>query len=143
MEVELYRKYKKETYTIGEVYIDGEFFCHSIEDIDRGLYQYMNAGEISKLKVYGETAIPYGSYKVTITYSPKYKRNMPQVMNVVGFSGIRIHSGNSEKDSLGCILLGNAPDPENRGWVSDSRKTCKKFEEILEKAGGTCNLYIK
>ena len=140
MEVLLERAYKKEKYTIGNVYIDGEFFCNSMEDRDRGLHQYMSVGEIDQLKVYGETAIPDGDYKVTITYSPKYKRDMPQVMNVKGFQGIRIHSGNTAEDSLGCILLG---ENKAKGKVLNSKATCKRFEELLRKAGGTCDLHIK
>ena len=139
MEVLVDRKWKKDTYTIGKVFIDSEFFCNSMEDKDRGLAQYMSVGEITKKKVYGETAIPTGKYKVTMTYSSKYKRMMPQVMNVKGFAGIRIHSGNTAKDSLGCLLFGKNDKP---GWISNSRNTCKKFEELLVKAGGTCDLEI-
>lgn len=139
MQVTIERKYKKETYTIGIVYIDGVRFCESMEDKDRGLQQWMNVSEIQRLKVYGETAIPAGKYKVTMTYSSKYKRVMPQIMNVKGFTGIRIHSGNTAKDSLGCILLGKN---DKVGWISNSRATCAKFEELLNKAGGTCDLEI-
>ena len=139
MKVLINRKWKKNEYTIGEVLIDGKFFCNSMEDKDRGLFDYMNVGEISKLKVNGETAIPCGKYKVMITYSPKYKRPMPQVMNVKGFSGIRIHSGNTAADSLGCILLGKN---DKKGWISNSRATCEKFEQLLKAAGGSCDLEI-
>ena len=139
MNVLIDRKWKKDTYTIGIVHVDGVRFCNSMEDRDRGLRQDMNVGEISRMKVYGVTAIPTGKYKVTMTYSPKYKRMMPQVMDVKGFSGIRIHSGNTAEDSLGCILLGvnNAV-----GRVNNSRATCAKFEDMLTKAGGTCGLEI-
>lgn len=99
----------------------------------------MSEGEISRLKVYGETAIPRGKYKVTMTYSAKYKRVMPQMMNVKGFTGIRIHSGNTAKDSLGCILLGKN---DKTGWISNSRNTCAEFEKRLIAAGGTCDLEI-
>lgn len=139
MEVKIERKWCKDTYTIGRVYIDGQFFCNSMEDKDRGLYDYMNVGEIGILKVYGETAIPRGRYKVLMTYSAKYKRQMPQVMNVKGFTGIRIHSGNTAKDSLGCILLG---DNDKTGWISNSRKRCAEFEERLKAAGYSCDLEI-
>lgn len=139
MRVLIDRKWKKDAYTIGRVYVDDAFLCNSIEDKDRGLEQYMSVGEIDRLKVYGETAIPRGKYKVTMTYSPKYKRVMPQVMNVKGFSGIRIHSGNTAKDSLGCVLLGDNTKP---GWISNSRKRCAEFEKMLNAAGGTCDLEI-
>lgn len=140
MEVVIERKWKKDTYTIGRVYIDGEFFCNSMEDRDRGLEQYMNEGEIFNLKVKGETAIPAGRYKVLMTYSPKYKRQMPQIMNVPGFTGVRIHSGNTAADSEGCVLLG---DNTKVGWISNSRKRCAEFEEKLAKADCSCDLEIR
>lgn len=139
MLVVIERKWKKDTYTIGRVFIDGNFFANSMEDRDRGLIKNMPLVDIRRIKVYGETAIPTGKYKVTMTYSPKYKRVMPQIMNVKGFTGIRIHSGNTAADSLGCILLGKN---DKVGWISNSRETCKKFEELLNKAGGTCDLEI-
>lgn len=139
MNVVIERKWKKDTYTIGRVYVNDVFLCNSIEDKDRGLEQYMSAGEIDRLKVYGETAIPRGNYKVTMTYSPKYKRVMPQIMNVPGFAGIRIHSGNTAKDSLGCVLLG---DNTKVGYISNSRMRCAEFEKMLKEAGGTCDLEI-
>lgn len=139
MNVSINRKWKKDTYTIGLVYIDGEFFCNSLEDRDRGLRQDMDVGEIARMKVAGETAIPTGKYIVTMTYSPKYKRVMPQIMNVPGYTGGRIHSGNNAKDTEGCILLGKN---DKVGWISNSRETCKKFEELLVASGGTCDLEI-
>lgn len=139
MKILIERKWPKPSYTIGRVYIDGVFFCNSLEDRDRGLRQDMNVGEISRIKIVGETAIPTGKYKVTMTYSQKYKRVMPQIMNVPGYAGVRIHSGNTAADTDGCPLLGLNTKP---GWISQSRDTCKRFEELLVKAGGTCDLEI-
>ena len=139
MEAKLERAWRLETYTVGRVFVDGERFSESMEDRDRGLTQDMPLEEIKKRKVYGETAIPTGTYTVKMTYSPKYKRNMPEVLGVPGFSGIRIHSGNTAKDSLGCILLGRNTKV---GMVTESRKTCKEFERLLEAAGGECKLTI-
>lgn len=139
MKVVVERRWPKSEYTIGRVYINDTFFCNSLEDCDRGLQQWMSVAEIDMAKVYGETAIPKGKYIVTMDYSPKYKRVMPHVMNVKGFTGIRIHSGNAAKDSLGCILLGKNDKP---GWISNSRATCQKFETLLKEAGGTCELEI-
>ena len=138
-EVILERAWRRDTYTVGKVIIDGERFCESMEDKDRGLTQDMSDEEIKRVKVYGETAIPTGVYTVKMTYSPKYKRMMPEVLNVPGYSGIRIHSGNTAKDSLGCILLGRNTKVE---MVTESRKTCKEFERLLEAAGGECKLTI-
>ena len=139
MEAKLERAWRLETYTVGRVFVDGERFSESMEDKDRGLTQDMSEEEIKRVKVYGETAIPTGVYAVKLTYSPKYKRMMPEVLNVPGFSGIRIHSGNTAKDSLGCILLGRNTKV---GMVTESRKTCKEFERLLEAAGGECKLTI-
>lgn len=139
MEAKLERAWRLETYTVGRVLVDDERFSESMEDKDRGLTQDMSEEEIKRVKVYGETAIPTGVYTVKMTYSPKYKRMMPEVLNVPGFSGIRIHSGNTAKDSLGCILLGRNTKV---GMVTESRKTCKEFERLLKAAGGECKLTI-
>lgn len=139
MQVTLWRKYRKPCYTIGRLYIDGVFFCNTLEDTDRGLAQYMSVGEIANIKIKGATAIPTGAYKVQRTYSPKYKRLMPQVMNVKGYAGIRIHSGNTAADTEGCILLG---DNTAVGRLTNSRKRCVEFETKMQINGNVCDLEI-
>lgn len=91
--------------TIGELYIDGEFFCDTLEDKNRDINKNGNFDN-EEQKIYGETCIPYGEYKVELTYSPKFKRVLPILQDVPEFSGIRIHRGNYIKDTLGCILVG-------------------------------------
>ena len=118
----------KETYTIGKLYVDGNYFSDTVEDKDRGLDDSMTVDEIKKKKVYGETAIPYGTYKVSITYSSRFKKNLPLVEGVKGFEGIRIHSGNTAKDSLGCIIVGKN---KKVGMVLDSRTTMEKLMKVL------------
>lgn len=118
----------KDTYTIGKLYIDGVYFCDTIEDKDRGLDDSMEESVIKERKVYGETAIPMGTYKVEITYSPKFKKNLPLLIGVKGFEGIRIHSGNTAKDSLGCIIVGKN---KKVGMVLDSRSTMTKLLKVL------------
>lgn len=118
----------KDTYTIGKLYIDGVYFCDTIEDKDRGLDDSMEESVIKERKVYGETAIPMGTYKVEITYSPKFKKNLPLLIGVKGFEGIRIHSGNTAKDSLGCIIVGRN---KKVGMVLDSRATMTKLLKVL------------
>lgn len=139
MEVVIERAWKRDKYTVGRFFINGERFCESLEDKDRGLRQDMNIKEIKRIKVYGETAIPTGRYRVKMTYSPKFKRMMPEILGVKGFSGIRIHSGNTAKDSLGCILLGRNTKV---GMITESRKTCAEFERRLIAAGGECDLIV-
>jgi hypothetical protein len=92
--------------TIGKLYVNGEYFCETLEDKDRGLHHDLSVEENIRLKVYGETCIPYGKYKVIVTPSVRLKRTLPLLVNVEGFQGIRIHKGNSKKDTLGCIILG-------------------------------------
>lgn len=122
---------KRDTYTIGKVYINDQYFCDSIEDKDRGLTDSMSETEITSKKVYGETAIPTGIYTVTLTYSNKFKKVLPSINNVKGFSGIRIHSGNTAKDSLGCILVGQNKEV---GKVLNSRATFDKLFAKLQEA---------
>lgn len=130
MELKLIRKWKKPTYTIGELYIDNQFFSNTLEDKDRGLNDSMSVEEIKKIKVYGETAIPTGRYRVTLSYSIKFKKMLPEILNVKGFSGIRIHSGNTAKDSLGCILVGKNTVV---GQVTSSRATFNRLMLKLNK----------
>lgn len=131
MELLIDRKYKKEKYTIGKLYVNGVYFCDTLEDTDRGLVKTMTALQIGKIKVYGETAIPRGRYKVKWTFSNKFKRYLPEICDVPGFSGIRMHSGNTAQDSLGCPLLG-----KNKvvGGLTDSRVTCERFYNIIKDA---------
>ena len=131
MNIQLKRIAKKKTYTIGKLYIDGVYFCDTIEDKDRGLNQTMSINDIKKKKVYGKTAIPTGTYKLVIDYSNRFKKNMAHILNVPGYEGIRIHTGNSAKDSLGCIIVG-----KNKvvGKVIESRDTYNQLFPILQKA---------
>ena len=131
MNILLKRIAKKETYTIGKLYIDNVYFCDTIEDKDRGLNQNMPINDIKKKKVYGETAIPTGTYSLIIDYSNRFKRRMAHILNVPGYEGIRIHTGNTAKDSLGCIIVG-----KNKvvGKVVESKITYDKLFPLLEKA---------
>lgn len=96
MKLSLVRSIRRADCTIGHFYIDGVFTCFSLEDMVRD----------PGVKVYGQTAIPYGTYQVVLTHSPRFKRVLPLLSNVPGFTGIRIHPGNTAEDTEGCILLG-------------------------------------
>jgi len=94
MKLTLKRIFKGEKYTIGKLYIDGEYFADTLED------------PVREEKIYGETAIPIGTYKVTITLSPRFRRWLPLLHDVPNFEGVRIHRGNTPEDTHGCILVG-------------------------------------
>ena len=126
--IKVKRLYKKEKYTIGKLYLNNQYICDTLEDTDRGLTNDMSVTEIKSKKVYGETAIPTGTYKLIVDYSPKYKKMMPHILDVKGFDGIRIHSGNTSKDSLGCILVGKNKEV---GKVLDSRNTYNYLMDLL------------
>ena len=140
MEILVKRIAKKSKYTIGKMYIDGQYICDTLEDADRGLNQNMSLKEINNKKVYGETAVPTGTYKVDMnTVSPKFKSRtwakpyggkLPRLVLVPGYDGVLIHPGNKAKDTLGCILVG-----ENKavGQVLNSQVTFKKIMPILTK----------
>ena len=125
----LERPFKKPTYTIGRLYRNGQLMCNTLEPPDRGLDSEMTLAQIRKLKVTGHTAIPTGTYLMTLTYSDRFKCKLPELTPVKGFSGIRIHSGNEVKHTAGCILPG-----ENRiaGKVLNSATYVLKIIRDLE-----------
>ena len=88
-----------ENVTLGDLYIDGVWQCHTLEDVDRRL-------EEGCAKIRGQTAIPLGLYRVTIDFSQRFQRPMLHVLDVCGFDGIRVHAGNGTCDTEGCILVG-------------------------------------
>ena len=138
MKLTLKRIARKEGYTIGRLYIDDAYFCDTLEDKDRGLEQAMPLDMIKRIKVKGETAIPTGTYELSMRHiSPKYSRKkafaftggvMPRLLNVPGYEGVLIHSGNTAADSEGCILVG-----ENKavGKVLNSMATFKALWSVL------------
>ena len=123
MEIIVNRIFKASTYTIGELSVNNKYLCDTLEDRVRP------TGE----KVYGETAIPSGTYTVTLSYSNRFKKTMPEILNVPNFSGIRIHCGNSSKDTEGCLLVGKW-DGKTENWISDSKNSYNKLYSLLEEA---------
>lgn len=139
MEIIVERKWKKPSYTIGVMSIDGKRFCETLEDTDRGLRDSMSIGQIKSLKKLHITAIPTGVYEVNLnTISPKFgsrsfykevcKGKVPRILNVKGFDGILIHAGNKAEDTDGCILVG-----QNKvvGQVINSQATFRELYKIL------------
>lgn len=121
MLLELKRLYFKDYYTIGKLYINGDYFCDTLEDTYRP----------NGIKVYGETCIPEGTYKVIINISKRFGVMMPLLLDVLGFVGIRIHPGNTDKDTLGCILVG---ENKVKGGLINSRIAFNNLMNILEGA---------
>ena len=141
MKLTLKRIALRPTYTIGKLYIDDVYFCDTIEDTVRDINKNGKFDNGEK-KIRSKTAIPYGIYEIKWTYSPRFKKYTPQLMNVQSFEGIRIHAGNTSADTEGCLILG-----ENKqvGKVLNSRATINKFYPIIKKAcsNGKVTIEIK
>lgn len=117
--MELFRREITDEYCIGELYIDGKWFCYTLEDPPRDV------------KIPGRTGIPAGHYHVKVDYSPRFKRNLPRLIAVPGFEGIRIHPGNTKEDTEGCILVGEA---RGKDRVLRSRMAFNSLYDKLYKA---------
>jgi hypothetical protein len=121
MELNLYRhtyNVRGDRNIIGDLFINGEFFCYTLEDEKRA----------DGVKVYGETAIPVGTYTVKLTKSNRFKRLMPLLLDVPLFKGIRIHGGNTSKDTLGCILVAFNTDYK-KIWGTAEKFLTKELQE--------------
>ena len=124
MKLYLKRIHKTEHSTIGELYIDGKFQCYTLEDVER------------EVKIKNETEIPKGTYKIVITYSNRFKKQLPLLLNVPNFEGIRIHSGNTNHDTEGCILIGQT---RSNDFIGSSRNA---FNELFKKIKNEKNIEI-
>lgn len=123
MELKLNRIFLGSSATIGELYVDGEHIADTLEDRVRP------EGE----KIYGKTAIPEGTYEMVLSYSPRFKKILPEILNVPNFTGIRIHSLNKAEESEGCIGVGEW-NGKDTNWISNSRKAFNKLFAILQEA---------
>lgn len=144
MKLTIKRIVTRNSYTLGELYIDGQFFCSTLEDRDRGLTQNMSVEQIKSIKVPGETAIPKGTYRVTLdVVSPKFSKypfymetcggKLPRLIDVKGYEGVLIHVADGPKrDSLvqGCIGIGNLSAEE---YLMNGKKV---FAELYNKMKG-------
>ena len=141
MKLTLKRTFKGPQYTIGKLYVNGVYECDTLEDTDRGLNETQSLLEIQSKKVYGQTAIPTGTYSINMTtVSPKfkdrawakpYKGILPRLENVKGYEGVLIHVGNKAEDTLGCILVG---ENKVKGQVINSTATFYELMTVLLKA---------
>lgn len=142
MKLRVERRWPKGTYTIGRLYIDGLYYCNTLEDADRGLKQTDSLSYIKSRKVANETAIPKGTYKVAMNVtSPKYSASswywslcqgkVPRLLNVPGFDGILIHTGNNALQTSGCLLVGKNTKV---GQLTESKDTFKKIYKLMKAA---------
>ena len=145
MEVKVKRIARRDNYTIGKMYVNGEYVCDTLEDTDRGLTSKMSVAQISGMKVHGETAIPTGRYLVDMkTVSPRFdgrpqyqfcKGRLPRLCNVPAYQGVLVHCGNTANDTEGCILVGLN---KAVGQVLNSTATFRKVYAMLKAADERC-----
>lgn len=128
MELIVKRIARKDEYTIGKLYVNGVYFCDTLEDTDRGLSDSMQVNEVLAKKRKGITAIPIGKYDVILTFSPKFKRVLPLLLNVKCYEGVRIHHGNTHDSTEGCLLVG---ENKVKGQVINSRATLERLMSLL------------
>lgn len=127
MKIQIKRLHKTKNSTIGELTIDGKFECYTLEDIER------------EVKVKSETAIPKGTYKVIINQSNRFKRLMPLLLNVPNFEGVRVHAGNTNHDTEGCILVGRTRGID---FIGQSRKAYDSLFKKMKEAKGEISITI-
>jgi len=135
----LERRFFTDKSTIGFLSIDNEFLCHTLEDTARDPNHNfkLDASE----KIAGETAIPAGQYEIVISYSNKFKKKLPLLLNVPLFKGVRIHSGNRPEHTAGCVLTGKY-DKEIPDRIADSRVAFNKVMGRIEETLNLRKLYI-
>ena len=142
MELLVDRKWKKQSYTMSNLYINGEWFCNCLEDADRGLDNSMSVDRIIELKKPTITAIPRGTYEITLdVVSPKFSKydfykevcngKLPRLKNIKGFDGVLIHCGSTDKNSSGCLLVGLN---KIKGQLVNSKETFKALYNLLQEA---------
>lgn len=135
IDIKLVRSVFASKTTGGELIINGRYFCDTLEDVDRKL-------EAGGTKIKGQTAIPRGIYPLRITFSNRFQKYLPLLVGVQGFEGVRIHAGNTEHDTEGCILVGTNYSAD---FIHNSRATMAKLMAVIEDAldnGETVNIEV-
>jgi hypothetical protein len=133
MEITLKRTIRKPEFTIGELKVNGNFHSYVLEDADRGLHSGMSLSEIASIKIPAETAIPSGRYEVVLNFSNRFQKLLPLLLDVPGFSGVRIHSGNTTAHTEGCLLPGNKRNLA-LGEVYESRDATNRLISLINAA---------
>lgn len=139
MELTVERYIYDDVSTIGKFSINGVFNCYTLEDKDRKLTADTPLADIEKIKVFGETAIPRGRYEVIISYSNHFGKDLPELLNVPGWAGVRIHPGNKAADTEGCLLLGTT---ESQDFIGHSVEAWSAFMEKLKAVIGKEKVFI-
>jgi hypothetical protein len=140
MKIILERKIKNKDSTEGNLYVNGKWFCHVLEDVVRA-----KPGEWKKsLKVYAKTAIPYGTYEIKVTYSPKFKRMLTEILNVPDFLGIRVHNGASHTGSAGCPLVSYKNDDGDgtKNRIVNEKDAMNDLCDLIQAAQKKTKCYI-
>lgn len=142
MELTLNRKLKLENKTIGELLVNNKKFCDTLEDKVRLSWSLLPFRQLLGVKIWGKTAIPEGRYEIVITYSERFKRRLPLLLKVPQFESIRIHGGNTELDTQGCLLIGKLDTKTNTIYGAKSLGLLDKLMAILEPASKTGKIFI-
>lgn len=138
MNIKILRARKLPTHTIGQLYVNDEFFCFTLEDVVREVGNQ----PVERWKVFGETAIPAGRYNVSFEQSARFGTDTITINNVPGFSHIRIHSGNTAKDTEGCIIVGYKLTADNIIQPGTTRPALADLKSILKRANEEIYLSI-
>lgn len=126
----LERFYIGPKYTMGRLAVDGMYLCDTLEDVVRDLNQDGDLNDPGEEKIPGRSAIPFGRYRVILKRSPKFKRELPRILDVHNFTDILIHAGNSPEDTEGCVLVG---ENKIKGRLVNSRYWETRLIERLKK----------
>ena len=128
MQIKVNRKIFTDKSTIGELTVDGKFECFTLED------------KVRPKKVKGHTAIPAGTYEIVVSFSNRFKKMLPLLLNVPNFAGIRIHAGNTDADTLGCILVGQT---QGANFIGNSRSAFNSLFSKIKEATKKEKIFIE
>jgi hypothetical protein len=140
MNLKLVRTHFGTEYTVGQLFIGDKFECYTLEDAQREI----ETRPVAEWKIQDRTAIPRGKYELIVSFSNRFRKPLPLIKNVPGFSGIRIHSGNSSSNTEGCILVGKTWSGGD--WIGNSRVAMDAlFNKIMDarEKGQFINIEIK
>lgn len=138
LRLHLLRSFPQETETIGDLFIEDQWECHTLEDRIRE--DNPQTPENEGAKIPGETAIPYGTYRWSIEFSPRFQRLLPRLDGVPGFAGILIHPGNTHRDTEGCILVGDGISEDHRALLRSRQAFDRLYAKLSAAKSGTITI---